>query len=222
MGPVSHHRPRPRRVLLALALLAALLAGCDLFRPARPEVGTSGGTGFLPNYSDPESCLYYMAVGIGRKDRVGQDAYLGALADSTKLKVGFHALFDPAVWNAYSGTKPADWDLDHEAQQFLPAFINLFSDPYEMVWGEDQSNPHPIYPDPDHVILFRHYEVRALRQAQGDSLLIAVGYAELTFAHVQGRWAMIQWKDKVDPDIGALPVNPLQQSFSYRRLNAGT
>ena len=214
---------RPRRAALraglALGLLAVLLSGCDLFKPATPEAG-SGGTTLLPDYSHPESCLVYMKIGIERKDNPGQDAYLGALADTANDHVaGFHAFFDAAVWNAYTGIKPADWDLLHETQ-FLSVFVRLKAAQYEMLWLPDVDHIHDeTSPDGNQMILHRRYEVRALQQPP---VLIAVGYADLYFTKISGsRWALTRWQDRVAPDIGAPPTDPEQQSFGSRRLNLG-
>jgi hypothetical protein len=219
MGTVTRQSRHLARAGLALGLLAVLLAGCDLFKPASPEAG-GGGSTLLPSYAAPESCLRYMQVGIERKDNVGQDAYLGAMADTTTDGAGFHAFFDPAVWNAYTGIKPTDWDLRHEAT-FLSVFIRLRAEPYEMRWLPDEFHPHDDDLDGDHKILHRRYTVRAL-QSTGDSLLIAVGYADLYFTRISAaRWALTRWEDRVDPDVGAQPADPLQQTFGSRRLNAG-
>jgi hypothetical protein len=215
------HRCRPLAAVLALGLLAVLGAGCDVFKVARPEAGDTGAV-LLPSYVEPESCLRYMQLGIERKDNVGQAAYLGALADSTKDGVGFHAFFDPAVWNAYTGTdKPADWDLSHETQ-FLAVLVRVTGDPYLMLWQPDEVHPHDEEVDATHRILHRHYLVYSMQQSTGVSLLIAVGYADLYFTKTSAaRWALARWQDRVDPEVGAQPADPLQQTFGYRRLNAG-
>ncbi len=211
------------------ALVGALLAvtaiglsgnGCsELHKPTAPVPDRSH---LHPSYAQPESCLHYMRLGIERKDAAGLDAYLGALADTTSDGVGFHAFFDPLVWNAYPGLKPADWDLPHEAQ-FLPVFIDMHADPYEMKWLPDEVYPYDyVSPEGDRMILHRRYEVRALRQATADTLLIAVGYAELHFARISAsRWALTRWQDRVDPAVGVEPADPEQRTFGYRRLDAG-
>jgi hypothetical protein len=221
MGTVTSRASRPLRAGLALGLLAVLVAGCDLFKPATPEAG-GGGSTLLPSYATPESCLRYMQIGIERKDNAGQDAYLGALADTTTDGQGFHAFFDPAVWNAYGGIRPADWDLRHEAQ-FLSVFIRSFGDPYEMRWLEDLDYPIANeVNDGKSAILHRRYKVWALRQSTADTLLIAVGYAKLSFARISVlRWALIRWEDRVDPEVGTQPEEDDQRTFGYRRLNAG-
>ncbi|HNX51789.1 MAG TPA: hypothetical protein PKL08_16600, partial [Thermoanaerobaculaceae bacterium] len=146
MAALTHHRRR-LGACLGLGLTAALLAGCGLFKPTSPEAG-SGGTTLIADYSSPENCLEYMALGIENKDNAGQAAYIGALADSAGGDgVGFHAFFDAAVWNLYSGIKPTDWDLDHEETQFYPGFIGLRTERYNMEWVADTN--HLIDDRPD-------------------------------------------------------------------------
>lgn len=218
MGPVI--RWRGAGAALALGGLALLVAGCGLFEPTSPEVGSTGEV-LLANYSDPESCLAYMALGVERKDNVGLTAYIGALADSASDGVGFHAFFDAAVWNAYTGIKPDDWTLSYEETQFYPAFIALRSDSYDMRWLPDEQHPLDETIDSDHVILHRKYEVYAL--STNESLLIAVGFADLYFTRVSAsRWVLTRWQDRVDPDIGVNPADEMWRTFGYWRLNATT
>jgi hypothetical protein len=205
---------------LLIGLMALLLAGCGLFKPTSPEVG-AGRSALIVNYADPESCLAYMALGIENKDNVGLTAYTGALADSSADGVAFHAFFDAAVWNAYTGVKPDDWDLDHEETQFYPAFIALSSETYKMEWLPDVEHPLDETIDSDHVILHRKYEVHAISSTQ--SLLIAIGYADLYFTRISAsRWALARWQDRVDPSIGVNPSNEMWRTFGYWRLNATT
>jgi hypothetical protein len=221
MGTVTRRALRPLCAGVALGLLAALVAGCNLFRPASPEVG-GGGPTLLPRYDRPESCLRYMQVGIERKDDLGRGAYLGGLADTTKDGLGFHAFFDPAVWNTYAGIRPADWNLDYEAQ-FLSLFFSVKPSPYQMKWLPDEVYPYDyLSPEGDRMILHRRYEIRALQPPPADTLLIAVGYADLYFARISAsRWTLYRWQDRVDPAVGAQPAVDDQRTFGYRRLNAG-
>jgi hypothetical protein len=221
MGTVTRRACRLLCAGLALGLLAVLVAGCELFKPATPEVGGSGLT-LLPSYAKPESCLRYMQIGIERKDNLGKNAYLGALADTTTDGLGFHAFFDPSVLNAYSGIKPEDWNQEYEAQ-FISLFYSVKLSPYQMKWLPDEVYPYDfLSPEGDRMILYRRYEVRALQQSPVDTMLIAVGYADLYFARISAsRWALYRWQDRVDPDVGAQPADPDQRTFGYRRLNAG-
>ncbi len=222
MGTVIRRGSRPLRAVLAFGLLAVLAAGCDIFRPASPQVGGVVST-LLPNYAAPESCLYYMRVGIERKDNVGQAAYLGALADTTADGQAFHAFFDPVVLNAYvqgGGTAPGDWDLRHETQ-FVSVFVRSYSDPYLMEWLENEKIPisNDILSDTQ-AIMQRRYRVWAVRQATGEALLIADGYARLTFARISAsRWALVLWEE--DPAITKQLTDKNPKTFGYLRLNAG-
>lgn len=222
MGTVTRHPARLLLAGLALGLVAVPLAGCNLFKPASPEPGGSTTT-LLADYTSPDSCLRYMQIGIERKDNVGQTAYIGALADTTQDGVGFHAFFDLAVWNTYKatgGNPPADWDLQHEREQFFPAFIVLFSDSYEMNWLPDIGHPVDDRGE-DSQILHRRYMVRVLHPSTVDT--IAVGYADLYFAKISAsRWALTRWEDRVDPTVGVQPADPLQQTFGSRRLRASS
>jgi hypothetical protein len=216
---VTRPASRPLRAGFALGLLAVLVTGCELFKPATPEVG-GGGCTLLPNYATPESCLRYMQIGIERKDDCGKEAYLGALADSVD-GLGFHAFFDPDVWNAYSGIRPDDWNRAYEAQ-FISLFFGVKLNPYEMKWLPDEVYPYDeTNPAGDRMILHRRYEVRAVQQSPVDTLLITVGYADLYFAKLASRWVLYRWQDRVDPAVGARPADDNQRTFGYRRLNAG-
>jgi hypothetical protein len=222
MGIVTRPASRPLCAGLALGLLTMLVAGCDLFKPATPEVGSRIST-LLPSYAHPESCLVYMKFGIESKNAIGEDAYIGALANSVTDQVEFRAFFDPEVWNAranYLDQKEDFWDLAHEIQ-FLRSFFSVVLSPYEMKWLPDENYPYDATPDADHMILHRRYEIRALQQPPADTLLIAVGYADLYFARISpARWAMTRWQDRVDLAVGVQPKKAEQQSFGSRRLDA--
>jgi hypothetical protein len=224
MGTVTRRGSRLFRAGLTLGLLAVLVAGCDLFKPAIPE-GGGVQTTRLPNYSHPESCLVYLKFGIERKNAVGTDAYLGALADTINDGVGFHAFFDPAVWNALKAAYPNEsaefWGLTHEAQ-FLPSFFSVLLCPYEMKWLPDENYPYDATPDVNHMILRRRYEIRAQQKPPADTLLIAVGYADLYFARISpARWALTRWQDRVDPAVGVRAAKDDTLSFGSHRLKQG-
>ncbi len=203
---------RPARIprLVAIVAIVALpAAGCGLFRPAEPEKGTRVVIP-VPDYSHPDSCLRYMAIGIGLKD-AGQSLYLGALSD------GFQAYVDLTVWTALNdATRPQVTDLATE-QQFVNGFIRLKPDNYVMTWEQDINQPHDDGSvDAPPMILHRRYTVRDIRAR--DTLLIAVGYADLTFQKTSSsRWAMTKWQDRVDPLYGAVRADEAR-TFGYRRL----
>jgi hypothetical protein len=212
-----------RRFRAAAAVVAALafalsLGGClGIFEPAKPENPTSGSSITVGNYTKPESCLYYMALGIAMKSSTGQDLYMGAFADSLAPvldKVGFHAAFDDEDWQAYDGLKPADWGYSQE-KQFYGSLVALFPDDYRLVWSEDPENPHDQQIlGGDGLVAHRYYRLQALRQ--NDTLDVALGYADLTFRYLAPRWALVRWEDRVDHTVDRSVIS----SMGSRRLNA--
>jgi len=218
MATVIRHRRRGLGANLVSLLPLLLLAGCDMFRPARPELGGKGSS-VIANYSSPDSCLRYMKLGIEAKAK-GQELYIGALADTTVDKVaGFRAWFDPAVERLFTFQRDA-WLLGDE-RDFFNDFITKRSYPYLMEWQRDTLN----WDDRGdaQAVLHRHYQVFSIEPTQQgqDSLLIAVGYADLYFIRISpSRWALRRWDDRVDPAVGAQPQDSWQQSFGYRRLRA--
>ena len=210
---------RPLHALGAAAALAVLLLapGCGLFKPASPEIG--GGKALIGDYTSPDACLSTMKLGIENKGK-GLQVYIGALADSSIDKVGFHAWFDPADWNsAQNSNPPADWDLGYE-RDFFNNFAIKRSYSYLMVWAPDSFHFDNNTGD-DQQLLHRHYEVFSLEPTQGgvDSVLFAVGYADLFFVRLSAaRWVIRRWDDRIDPVIGANPANELWRTIGYRRL----
>jgi hypothetical protein len=226
-------RPFVPAASLCVIVLCFLCAGCSLENdPTRPSLDGPNRVhglwqkpappGAVPSYAAPESCLRAMQIGIERKDAIGASIYLEALADTARDGRGFHAFFDPLelyLYSAGGGTVPPDWGPGHESL-FIEVFFRSYPDPYVMQWLEE-----PGYPianevnDGETAVLHRRYMVWARRQADGESRLIAVGYATLVFARISAsRWALVRWEDHVDPTIGVLPADPDQRSFSYRRL----
>ena len=216
-------RPRRRTLGAGLAGLLALLllAGCDMFRPALPEIGGKGPS-VIANYSSPDSCLHYMKLGIEAKAK-GQELYIGALADTSVDKLaGFRAWFDPAVERLFT-FRPEAWLLADE-RDFFNRFIVKSSYPYVMQWQRDTliTDDRADRGGGTYAVLHRRYQVFSIEPTQqGEvSLLIAVGYADLYFIRISpSRWALRRWDDRVDPLVGAQPQDPLQQSFGYRRLD---
>jgi len=213
--------PRAERLAvlaLALGLLLPGLAGCKLFEPAKPETPDTGVPVIIPDYSTIESCLHYMKVGIEAK-AYGQAAYIGALADTTKFGVGFHATFDPEVWNSFTGSKPADWNLDLETQ-FFGVLIAKYPGAYTMEWNEDVNHIDETNPEQTRAIWHRQYKIRT-DLGSGETALIAVGYADLYFSRIGTRWVLTRWDDRVDPAVGFPPADDRQQTLGQRRLNFG-
>ena len=214
-----------RLAILALAWLATTgaVGVCKLFRPATPE---SGGTGTLipANYSDPESTLVTLARGVAGKAN-GLAAYSGGIADTTRDGRSFSATFDPAVLARYNSLPgalevPKRWDEVYERTFFFNFIQYKKNADYTLAWAPDQFNPIDPPRGADSALLHRAYRVTA-HLSDGSDLIIAVGYADLSFVlTAASRWVIVGWQDRVDPAFGgANPLNPDQVSAGWRRLN---
>ena len=215
-------------LLLLIAWITTTGAGCtDFFKPRTPEPPTEGGV--PTNYVDPDSTLATLARAIEAKAGTNSlSAYLGGLADSAGAGDGaeFYAYFDAAAaarWQSVSGREPPT------AWTRIPYEQNFFSDlprlsgtkPYQFDWLPDVE--HPIDEDLgiNQKLLHRQYLLLALPTAVGDAAdTLAIGYADLLFIKSLSadKWVIKHWQDRVDPAVGANPVNQNQLSFSARRL----
>lgn len=203
--------------VLALAWLTSTgaVGACNLFRPAVPEAGGVGR--IVPtNYRDPDATLATLALAIEDKGRGnGQSVYLGGLADSTTDGRAFHAFFDPAVLSRFQpGQIPPDWNLTYE-RNFYSNFARFRTGEYGVHWFPDDPNPDQF--EFDTATLHRKYEIYE-RIDGGDSLLIAIGFADLYFISHSGDWVIARWQDRVDPTRGANPRNPDEVAYGFRRL----
>ena len=53
------------------------------------------------------------------------------------------------------------------------------------------------------------------------TIIIAVGYADLTFTRTPNdRWVITRWDDHVDPDVGVNPSEAEQLTLGRRRLES--
>ena len=219
-------RLRPWALVLALcwfALAGAFFGGCDgLFRPAKPEGPALGVTPIRLVYSDPDSTLATMALGIEAKGRNnGRDAYLGGLADSTGPETpAFHQFFDPFVLDNCRNSPgcvlpPDDWNLLLESP-FYGWFSSLRNEEYDLQWIDDPTHP-PTDDDANGIkIRSRKYVVTTLES----HTIIAQGFADLTFRlSAQGKWQIARWNDRVDPDVGVTPSGQ-QFSLGARRIQS--
>lgn len=222
MAAVTHRaivRAWPRLALLALAwatLTGGVFSGCrGLFTPAVPERPV--GPPIILNYRDPEATLRTMAQGLQAKD-VGAAAWVGAFADSNAPEdgPGFHHIFDPDDVRVCACTAPTIWRLSQE-QLFYLEFLKLSSSAdYVAVFDSVDATPDPP-PTDDQAILYRHYRVLASEQ-DGNTSVIAVGFADLTFRKIGTDWLITRWVDHVDPDVGSSPLDPEQLTLGRRRL----
>src|SRR5262245_30635274 len=112
----------------ALAGSLLLPAGCvNPFKPASPEGGGSGGVAEI--FNTPEEVLETMQRAIESKSEAGRNAWLHALADSTKPSDrAFRAFYDPLVRSSWvtANSQPATdpWTLEDEGK--LPSKLFLF------------------------------------------------------------------------------------------------
>src|SRR5439155_3165329 len=113
--------------LVVAAGLAAGAAGCDYFRPGKPEL-SKVGSAIVPNYRQEDSTLAYLARGIEDKGRTnGLSVYIGGFADTTNDGREFHAFFDAQTVNRMQqrGVTNLDWDRGRDEQDFYPKLVIL-------------------------------------------------------------------------------------------------
>lgn len=209
-----------RLVWTAGLLVTLALSGCDLFRPAEPEP-PAAGTGFVPDYSQPDSSLATIARALADKGlTIGSVAYAGAFAESVTAGAvaGFHHLFwpeDAASFSQAGGTVPSDWGFSLE-QTFYSRFVRLRPDAYRMAWMVDPPNPDDI--GADVATIHRHYLVTSHSSDGTQTSVLAIGYADLRLLRFSdGAWRIVRWDDRRDP--GADPSDPEQITLGRRRLN---
>ena len=211
--------------LVALGALWVLTTGggCNYFAPAKPEPPAPGVV-IDAIYTDTESTLETIrraieAKGLGN----GSAAYAGGFADSTEPATpGFHQFFWPEEqrrWEDITHRIAPDWDFDYE-QNFYTKFIQLRSEPYKMEWGpDDNAEPDDIDDAAGRALIHRHYRVIAESEDQSTSLVIAIGYADLTFIKFpSGDWKITRWDDRPDP-LADPAARPDEVTLGQRRLD---
>jgi hypothetical protein len=214
-------------LLLLIAWITTTGAGCtDLFKPRTPEPPTEAGV--PTNYFDPDSTLATMARAIVAKAGSNAlSAYLGGLADSVGAGDGaeFYAYFDAAAaarWQSVSGRElPAVWTRIPLEERFFNSLPGLSGTrPFEFDWLPDVEHPIDEELGINQKLLHRQYLLLALPTGVENADTLAIGYADLLFIKSLSadKWVIRRWQDRVDPAVGANPVNPSQLSFSARRL----
>lgn len=203
---------RPVRLLLLLPVVA--LAGCDLFKPAEPELPV--GETITGNYTSVDSTLNTLALAIRVKAQLGgENAYLRGFADQTLDGRPFVAQFDPATVNEYLGAGGTDvpnpWGREQEALFYGKFAGTNAGDTRDMSWDVgDQSDPPAAS---DSAIVFRKYRILG-RTTTNTLYTIGSGQAELHFVRNSRGWIMVRWIDREDP---APPAGA--ESYGYLRLN---
>lgn len=209
----------PRLALLALAwctLTGGVFSGCNgLFTPATAERPSTPP--IIPNYRRPDLTLQTMIEAIQAKDQ-GADAWVGAFADSSSPAdgPGFHLIFDPNDVLVCDCPEPTVWRATDERQFYLE-FVRLRpSAVYSATFVLNQDFPDPATFEAQ-VVFTRDYTVFATEE-DGNSSIIAVGRADLTFTQVStDRWLLTRWVDHVS-EFGANPLDPDLLSLGRRRL----
>lgn len=204
---------RPR--IAALALATALAGtGCELFKPAEPEL--SVGRVIIGNYSDPDSTLNTLAYGVRAKaTNGGQDAYLKGLADPN-LDGGrtFVAEFDPATIARNSGqTIPNPWGRTEESTFYSRLASDAGLSRQDLQWKPGDRDDPPIAGDS--ATVFRQYVVSRRSSSTNAVTTIGIGQAELRFVHVPRGWVIVRWIDREEPSP---PANAV--SYGQLRLNS--
>lgn len=218
--PRSIARALPRLALLALvwcALTGGVFSGCrGLFTPVTPERPTTAPV--IPNYRRPDLTLRTMGEAIQAKDQ-GTDAWVGAFADSNAPSdgPGFHLIIDPDDLRVCNCGAPTVWRASDERQFYLEFMKLSVSAAYVAIFDSVDATPDP-QPTDTQALLYRRYQVLATEE-DGNTSIIAVGYADLTFTKIStDRWLITRWVDHVDPLIGANPIDPEQLTLGRRRL----
>lgn len=191
-------------------LIAALAAGCDLFKPAEPE--PPDGDVILGNYTTVDSTLDTMARAVRAKGQLdGQNAYLRGLADPA-LDVGrtFVAEFDAATLSGFQGSVPNPWGRNEESS----FYSNFAGDDgllaHDMEWGDgDRSDPVPT---DSTATVIRSYRVLRLN-ATNSITTLATGYADMDFVRTPRGWVMVRWVDRENS------TGPTRSSYGALRLN---
>jgi hypothetical protein len=218
---ISHRR-------LASALTAVLLAattGCvNPFQPAKPENPTSAPV--VPNFSTPDGLLNTIRLAIQNKGASGRNAYYDALGDSTAgATPSFYAVHDPAVVDAWriiaQRDPPEPWWTWNEKRfyDYLISVLQQFT--YTFQWSPDNTQPIDRIDDvAGTATLHRYYVLQATSADEKIQTIIAIGYADLTLQRVGGRWYLIRWEDRVDPNIGVNPIDTRNRTMGWRRLDS--
>ena len=219
MGTLS---PRTRRAALpALVAVACALAGCvNPFRPASPEAPTS--TTVREDFSTPERLLNTLVAAMEDKGTAGRIAWANAMADTSGPNTrAFYAFMDPVVlsdWGQTSGIPAPEWGLDLE-RQFYDRFGALTSGTYQMTFSPDNFSPSDDI-GTETALMHRRYVIYSIEQDIATP--IAQGYVDFYMVSYDGRWWVVRWQDRLDPDVGVNPSDGTSYSLGRRRLDSLT
>jgi hypothetical protein len=209
---------------VALALLGA--AGCiDWFRPARPEppVTTGPAVDVSIDFGDPEAVLATVSAAVAaRGGGNGAFAYRSAFADSATDGIKYVCEFatEVVIERTNAGRTIPVWSRERESQ-FYTYLVGLNSGDYVLQWDRYDGAPIDDVSGADEQTLYRQYDVLAISEDGGTQTQVAHGRADLVFRRVrQNEWAIVRWKDLVDPVVGPDPEDPGLRSFSRLRIDS--
>ena len=222
MMPARHTTRRFRvPALVALGLLAG--ACVNPFKPADPEPPDTSGV--VEDFRTPDDVLATIALALQSRSTNGANAYLHAYAESTVAgDRAFRAYYDGAVkasWqSATQLTAPEPWDvtLERNVHTYVSGIRPSYG--YQFLWLRDEFSPNDEDPTlADTVLWHKQYKLFA-SSPEGNSEIIAIGFADLSFQKKDGRWSIFRWVDRVDPNVGVNPVATDQRTMSWWRLES--
>jgi hypothetical protein len=215
--------PIVRAGRFAFLLAIALPLGCvNPFKPADPEAGS--GSGISEDFHDPETALETMVLAMESKSVAGQNAWVHAFAESTKLgDRAYRAFYDPAVqqiWEAANNPQKAQepWTIDLESRLLPKIFGFRPQAEYAFEWKPDVSQ-NDDGTSGDTAQFHRQYILIATEGSVSDT--IAIGFCDLAFQRnpVGSRWSIYRWNDRHDPTVGANPSSD-KQTMSWWRMES--
>jgi hypothetical protein len=217
MSPARSPWPR-----LALLLCLALPLACvNPFKPADPEPPDANAP--VEDYRSPEATLETMQLAIQSKTS-GANAWLHAFAESTQVgDRAYRCFYDDAVKRSWevgaSRSAPEPWDLSLERGVHSSLAGIRPNATYAFAWEFDPSAQKDDDPAlSDTVQYHRKYTLKA---SDGGTLsTILIGFCDLSFEKVSGRWTIYRWNDRVDPDVGVNPAVTDERSMTWRRLES--
>ena len=203
------------RLVLGLWVLASM--GCDdTPTAARPRV--------IPDYSTPTLALETLAKGLEDKGATnGQDAYLGAFAESTMASGdgrAFHAFFDNKDLREHPAWDPnRDWNKALESMMYSH-LVRLFASEYDVTWEPYEPSGNETGTENDSLL---HRKYRVVQLVRTGSMItrspVAVGAADLHFVRsvraVGKKWVIATWQD-----YHTLDADSAQVSLGGRRLES--
>lgn len=210
-------RPRPVSGRLTLAvsaatLLIAALAGCDYFRPARPEIPVGGGV--VGRFTAPETTLVTLQLAVIDKSATnGQSVYTACFADTSVDAIAFHAFFDP-VTAARFPNSDLSWDIAREQIFYANLSRVQAGSKFIFSWTDHPEAGNDVI-EPASAILHRAY----LIQATPDDILyvpVAKGFADIYLVLSGGSWKIYRWQDFEDPNAD---FNTGEVSYGQLRLS---